>query len=74
MRKVKEMQIEDTYHTKAQRLQALGDIRGVQDLLLRKIQEQAETHSCRKHTELGEIGCSPKERHRKHLTYLIDLE
>jgi hypothetical protein len=43
MRKVKEMQIEDTYHTKAQRLQALGDIRGVQDLVLRKIQEQAET-------------------------------
>ena len=43
MRKVKDMHIEDTYHTKAQRLQALGDIRGVQDPLLRKIQEQAET-------------------------------
>ena len=43
MRAVKEMELEDTYHTKAQRLQALGDVRCCQDPLLKKIQEQAET-------------------------------
>jgi hypothetical protein len=43
MRKVKDMQIGDTYHTKAQRLKALGDIRTCHEPLLKKIQEQAET-------------------------------
>ena len=42
MVKVADMELGDTYHSKAQRLQALGDIRTCPDPLLKKIQENAE--------------------------------